>query len=437
MSSDNDKFTPIDEVRQLLLKPDVLIDRISPIIAEILEEHIANSQDEVARAIAPIIGEALRRQVYQAREDIVDALYPIIGQTVNKAIAEALSDLARTIDARIRQNLIRRDIGRYWKARLQGISTAEYRLRELIPFTIREIFLIQRDTGLLICHYSYGEALTDRDLISGMLTAIRDFSREVLGSGKGGELWTIEYEAKHILLEAGGAAFLAVVVDGVEPSGFRDELRRLLVLLHERHYDQLRQFDGRNTALVKQSEQCIEKVFPHPTALPSRSSTSLTFFQRLILIVFALLILLPPLLMSGWWIWRVESRLLALVVIPPTATATPTMQPIATRTPMPTQIASLTVAPTVVLTPTAPAFSGVMTGNVFLRTGPSLDSIRTSLVAPRGALVEVLAQYGEWYYVRVAVPDQDGVEATGWVLEQWVGLTLPVAPDRITPTTMP
>ena len=91
------------ELRNVILKPGALIDKISPVIADVLTEQIKHSGDEIAQAISPVIGEAIRRQVYSAREDIIDALYPIIGQTINRAVTEAAcrychQDIVQAID---------------------------------------------------------------------------------------------------------------------------------------------------------------------------------------------------------------------------------------------------------------------------------------------------------------------------------------------------
>jgi hypothetical protein len=115
----------IEELRRVLLKPEALVDKISPVIADILAEQIEHSPDGVAKAISPIIGEALRRQVYQAREDIIDALYPVIGQTINRAVAEAIQQLAERVDTGVRQRIrLPRPI-RALQARMRGVSPEE------------------------------------------------------------------------------------------------------------------------------------------------------------------------------------------------------------------------------------------------------------------------------------------------------------------------
>lgn len=253
MATDPQTSREIEELRRVLLKPEALVDRISPVIADILAEQITTSKDEIARALAPAIGEAIRQQVYKAREDIIDALYPVIGAMIARAATEAIRDLASQIDTRIRTGpLLMLDPG-YWQARAQGISAGEYALRSQLPFSVQEVFLIQRDSGILICHLAApGIPAADRDLVSGMLTAIRDFARDALGEGD--ELGAISYESRQIVIASGSAAYLAAVITGVEPRGFREELRQTLVAIHEGRYDRLRNFAGDDEALVSDIE---------------------------------------------------------------------------------------------------------------------------------------------------------------------------------------
>ncbi len=464
MPANQDSTDQIDELRKVLLKPEILVDKISPVIADILEEEISNSQDKIAQAIAPIMGEALRRQIYQAREDIIDALYPVIGQTINKAVSEAIRDLARNVDAQVRQGFRPQNTWRRWQARLRGVSADEYRLRESLPFAVHEIFLIHRESGLLIHHLSSDPvARPNRDLVSGMLTAIRDFAREAFGRDESGELGAIAYESQNILLEAGGAAYLAVVIDGVEPSGFREEMRKSLIALHERHYDSLKKYDGSDEKLPQTAQRILSAtLLNRSTAAPAKP---LSLSQRLIMAGLVLLVVLPPLLLCGWWVWRVEHTLAMLAMPSPTltptptptftltptstwtptptatptstSTATPTPTPTFTVTPTPTPTFTLTPRPTRTPTPTPSPFTGVMLGNVFLRAIPADEAQNTGLVAPLGAPVEVLAQYGDWYRVRIRLPDKPEVEIVGWVLTRWVTLLEPVPPALITPTATP
>ncbi|MBN1874116.1 MAG: SH3 domain-containing protein [Anaerolineae bacterium] len=455
----------LEELRNVILKPDALVDKISPVIAEVLEEQIKDSGDEIAQAIAPIIGEAIRRQVYHAREDIIDALAPVIGQTINKAVSEALQNLARAVDQRIRDSLVSQTPIRRLQTRLSGVSEAEYALRSSLPFAIHEIFLIHRESGLLIHHLtSDAETPPDRDLVSGMLTAIRDFAREAFGRGENGELGAIVYESQNILLEVEGAAYLAIVIDGVEPADFREQMREALTTIQERHYASLKAYDGTDDQLIRTAQRTLSRLF---TPEISNTKKPLSVSQRIILSLLILTVLLPPLLGCSWWIWHVEQRIMKLSSITPmptptatftsmptltpthtatptaTSTSTPTSTPTHTPTPThtstatPTSTSTPTPTPTYTATPTPTLspYAGVMVGNVYLRDDP--DGKKTSMVANLGDQVEVLAQYGEWYNVRVTSIQENDVQAVGWVHKQWLTLIKPVSIDLITPTVNP
>lgn len=450
----------LEELRRVILKPDTLVDKISPVIAEVLEEEIRNSGDAIAQAISPVIGEAIRRQVYHAREDIIDALYPVIGATINKAISEAVRDLARTVDQRVRRSIGPQSLARRLRAQLSGVSPAEYAFREALPSEVREVFLIHRESGLLVYHLtSDPKSPPDRDLVSGMLTAIRDFAREAFGQGESGELGAITYEEQNILLEAKGAVYLAVVVDGVEPARFREQMRAMLTRLQEKRYASLKAYDGTDETLTEEVARELAELLH--TDANAAAKTELSRSQRVMLMLLALLILLPPLLGCGWWVWHVEDRLRTLAAAPPpaaptwtptatptatstpTSTSTPTPTPTATATPTHTPSPTATATPTPTSTPThtptstptpSPYF-GVMVGNTYLRDDPNGD--RTGTIARLGDHVEVLAQYGEWYNVRVKPEDKIDVGVIGWVQARWISLLRPVPPERITPTAPP
>ena len=152
-----------------------------------LEQRLAD-KDAFITMITPVIGDAIRHRVRDNREEIIEALYPVIGQLVMRAVSEAMRDLARTIDAQ-RRAFTFEAIKQRWLDRFSGISEVDSVLREVLPFEVAEIFLIHRDSGLLLWYHSRN--LTEGfelDMVSGMLTAIRDFVKESFGRGERGNL---------------------------------------------------------------------------------------------------------------------------------------------------------------------------------------------------------------------------------------------------------
>ena len=81
---------------------------------------------------------------------------------------------------------------------------------------MRQLFLIQPGTGLLLASYPAGDTDLSSGLIGGMLTAIREFARESFGRGQADtELDEIQYGNERIIIQSGQYAFLAAVIDGV------------------------------------------------------------------------------------------------------------------------------------------------------------------------------------------------------------------------------
>jgi hypothetical protein len=443
---------PLEALRDILLDDDR--ERIADLEAELdnLERRVTD-KDALVATISPVLGDAIRRQIRDAREEMIEALYPIIGQLVVRAVSEAVQDLARTVDAQVRRSFDLRAVWWRIRARLGGVSQAEMSLRTSLPFKVNEVFLIHRETGLLLGHISRDpEAARDSELVGSMLTAIRDFAQDAFGRGREGQLEEIEYGDEHILLEASQHAYLAVVASGVEPPGFRAEMRNRIIEIEHTHAGAMRSYDGDASALAsaEASLQPLTRGIEPPR---------LTGSQRVLMggIASLLVICLVAACLAGRWAWvAVLSTPTPMpVAIEPTATPTPTHSPTPTHTPtwtptttpsstptstsLPTPTATLTPTPTTrptrAFTPTPAPVIGVMTGNVWLREEPRADAQRLGIVAERGQQVELLAVFDGWGQVYWA-PDSQ-VQAVGWIPLRWVGTLDPIPARIVTATVAP
>ena len=441
--------------------------QVSGLREEIAElERRVTDRDTLIGIISPVLADAIRRKIRDARDEMIEALYPILGQLVVRAVSEAIRDLARTIDAQMRTKLSPRRIWRRWGARLRGVSSAEMALRESLPFSVTEVLLIHRESGLLLWHVSRDhDTLPDSDLVSGMLTAIRDFSRDTFGQAKEGQLDEIQYGEQRILIEAAQHAYLAVVVDGVEPAGFRAQMRELIIEVNHTHQTALRDYGG-DPAPLASVEGALRSLF---TAAEPRQLRSAQ--KRVLAAVAALTVVcLVGSCLTGLWAQRrvfgtptplpvaVEPSSTATATTtwtatatatpsptltatsPPTATplptSTPTPSPTATSTDTPTPTKTATPRPTVTpsptFTPTPETVVGVMIGSVWVRQGPSTDAERLGMILDRGRAVEILAVFGNWCQVRWS--PQEGAAVVGWVPLRWVGTMTPIPARIMTPT---
>ncbi|RMF55890.1 MAG: OmpA family protein [Calditrichaeota bacterium] len=240
----------VERIRKQLQDKQQLVVTLKPVISESIAQKIKDSKDEMAATLAPIMGEAIRRQIKDAKDDVIDALYPVIGQTIRKSVAEAIKKLARDVNRKLDSALSFKLLSRRLKAKIMGLPPEEVALNEVLPFKIHDIFLIHKKTGILLSHFSSSDITSqmDRDLVAGMLTAIRDFTSAIFKEGESRELHQIQYEDMEIHIEVGHYAYLAFVVSGVPPQNFSEKIFQLSDYIRKKYHAELRNFEGDTSA---------------------------------------------------------------------------------------------------------------------------------------------------------------------------------------------
>lgn len=401
--------------------------------------------DQMAEALAPVFGQAARLNIEKSPDELVGVLSPIIFNLVVRVIRDAIRDLQRQIDARLQSAFSRQRSLRLLLARLQGVSSAELALRDALPGEIREIFLIQRGSGLLMAHESTGAGSIDSDLISGMLTAIRHFVNDSFETGdSSSELDEIQYGDQRIIIRGGSDIYIAVVVSGVEPAGFRAQLWQLVTQLEGQYPQRLATYNGDPASLPADltSQLTDWRVAvsrdSQPAPMPATSKRVLLGLGcgGLVILVMGLFYLwftirLLPVALAAY-----RPTLTATTTLTPTPTATATPTPTstptatpgatATRTPTPTATptatsvpptATPTLTPAPTLTPT-PAFF-FTTNPVFARQSPSLNAPIIGAIETTTP-VFLLGHTSDW----IEVEWDAGILGVkqGWVPERYINL---------------
>lgn len=461
MSSSNQETLPgdagasqrggLNELRDILLRQDetYLVETLQSVLDDALSRKIAESRDEMAAVLAPVIGQAIRHQVREAQEDIIDALYPVIGKTIQRSVSEAMRALAQRVDEGLRSTFSLQRLGRRVRARLRGIPESALLLREALPFHVQEVFLIHRESGLLLKHVSRDDKEEkDRDLVSSMLTAIRDFAGDTFGTDRQGDLEEIQYGDLCILVEPGPWSYLAVVVEGYAPEDYGHEMRTRLSDVHRAYAPVLRDYEGDPERLEGIEEHLTPLLAYHEPEQPEEAPARPPWLA--VAGVGAVFVLCVSLGCFGAWrlTWgRATPTPTPTLTDTPTSTSTPTAtsSPTASPTSTPTPTATLTHTPTQTSTPTpsptwmptrtptpTPAqYLAIMLGNVWLRSEPRDNSPVTGLRVDRARPVEILAVYDTWYLIRW--PPGDEAAPSGWVPGRWVGVVAPPPPSLITP----
>ncbi|PSB15594.1 hypothetical protein C7B69_18240, partial [filamentous cyanobacterium Phorm 46] len=231
---------------------------ISPAIPVGISHRITESPDEIAMAIAPEMASAIKQQIHLKREAMSDALYPIIGSTILKYIGEMM----REINDKLESSLSPEGISRKFKAKFQGMSEAELLIQETTPLTVKAVFLIQTQSGLVISAVQDSEReQLESDMVAGMLTAIRAFVNDCISqSGTIAEIDAIEYGTSTIVLEVAGSCYLAVVMQGETRQWFKYKMRAIFKNIVQEYGDQIQSFNGDPTTVPAEVNLNLQKL---------------------------------------------------------------------------------------------------------------------------------------------------------------------------------
>ncbi len=151
-------------------------------LAEHLPEAVAlrtGSDEKLARALAPTLEGAFTESVHRNPDQIATAIYPILGPAIRKAIADTMAGLVNTINRAFEHSLSWQGIKWRLEAWRTGVSYAQVVIKHGLVYRVEEVYLIHAQTGLLLASVTVEDLeAQDPDVISGMLTAIRDFVRD-------------------------------------------------------------------------------------------------------------------------------------------------------------------------------------------------------------------------------------------------------------------
>jgi len=237
-------------------------------LAELLPEAIvlrAGRDRQLARALAPTVENAIGESVRRNPRQIATAIFPVLGPAIRKAIADALAGLVASINSALEHSVSPRGLRWRLEAWRTGVPFAQIVLKHALVYRVEQVFLIHAETGLLLSHAWTPELPpSDPDLVSGMLTAIRDFVADSFArDGDAGGLRRFTVGELTVMVEQGPQAVLAAVVRGQAPDALLGKLQDILERVHLEYADALAGFEGDTTPFEPARpllEECLATV---------------------------------------------------------------------------------------------------------------------------------------------------------------------------------
>lgn len=217
-------------------------------IAEVLPAAVraSNSGDDLIESLREPVGRVIHDSVRNDPDSFADALFPVMGPAIRKAVAESIRALADRINKAVEQSISWNGLKWRLEAVRTGVPLGDIIVRETLLYDTEELFVIERDSGLLIAHLDKEGATSenDSDAVSAMLTAIRDFVRDSFGGDDANDLDSVAIGGRTVWISYGPSAMLAAVFSGNPPTALRADFHEVNEAIHRRHAPAIEQFNG-------------------------------------------------------------------------------------------------------------------------------------------------------------------------------------------------
>lgn len=244
-----DRISPIlsSIIKKSSIKDEkLLLEALTPIVFKLIEQNFTQSKDKMTKHLAPLITQAIREQIKSQKDEVVDALYPVLGNMISKYVSKTFEEMLNAINEQITNGLSFSTLTRKIKSKVKGVSETELLLSENAIVNIRSVFLIHKETGVVLSHAEHEEnPIKEPEMVASMMTAIRSFVNEWIEKNEANqEIGTIEYGGSKIVLEASGYSYLAVIVDGLVSIKTEERIRNVLEDIVSNHWKEIKSFNG-------------------------------------------------------------------------------------------------------------------------------------------------------------------------------------------------
>lgn len=178
------------------------------------DEKLLFMQKEFPELFGQEVTKTIDKQIQESQDKVIDALYPIMGKLIAKFIKLEMDRLNQRIEMQLERLMSFRSFWDRIVAFFSGVSYKEMLMSRASQGDLQEVYLISQSSGLLLGkHTSYD--LMDTDMLAGMLTAIKEFSKDAWQSEDKDELTTLVYETRKILIYNFRNFYLACVIRGM------------------------------------------------------------------------------------------------------------------------------------------------------------------------------------------------------------------------------
>jgi outer membrane protein OmpA-like peptidoglycan-associated protein len=295
----------IAEIHERLTDPHRQLTEVSSVLPDAIAVR-TRRDDELSQALAPTITTAIERSVRRNPQPLVDAIFPVMGPAIRKAISVALNGMVQSLNQSMAYSFSAQGLKWRIEAWRTGKPFAEVVLLHTLLYRVEQVFLIHRETGLLLQHVvASGAAVKDADMVSSMLTAIQDFAHDSFNSRDEDQLENFEVGDLSVWIEQGPLAILAAVIRGNAPQELRPVFQEALETIHLQFRDPLAEFSG-DASAFDAARPILEDCLQTQLDEDKQGKAPAARVPIPVIVVASLLVL--ALLVWGFFAWRDSRR---------------------------------------------------------------------------------------------------------------------------------
>ncbi|MER9765212.1 OmpA family protein [Mesorhizobium sp. M0189] len=253
------EISELSRVTHLLDEPEQLAAALGSVLPSAAARAL---HAQLGEALAPAVERAVQRSIQKSPRTLTDILYPVFLPAIRKSIGEKIDQTFQSLNETLRHIFTWHGLKWRLEAWRTGASFSEVVLKHSLVYRVEHVFLINRNSGLLIAHVTADNATSeDPQLISSMLSAIQDFVKDSFNEKEQSGLDTIRFGELRLWSEVGPFATLVAVIRGNPPEELHEIIRDVLLRIHDECSQALEQFDGDSSQLAgveTQLQTCVE-----------------------------------------------------------------------------------------------------------------------------------------------------------------------------------
>lgn len=269
------ELTKIKDVQERLDNFQLNTDNLSQMLpGAIAQRPLPDHQ--LTEVLLPTIEDAIHISVRKDVDVIASAIFPALLPGIQKAVAAAIREMTQSLNQTLEHSFSTKSLKWRLEAKLTGKSFAEVVLLHTLLYQVEQIFLIHKESGLVMQHLVAPEvSAQDADMVSAMLTAIRNFVQDSFHVKQGDSLDSLQFGDLALWIEQGSEAILAGVIRGNAPKELRFVFQNSLAQIHQKYHNKFADFEG-DTALFLDSQaelkSCLQAQYESEPQTASNSS---------------------------------------------------------------------------------------------------------------------------------------------------------------------